>query len=1272
MKPNCRANRRFFPSLIAASFGAALISGTASAQSNRNWSGATDAELATATNWDVLPVSGDSWTFGAAGVGGVTLTNGLTTPGTFEVAGITFNNFASAYVIDSSHTASFTLTGNIVTTSANDHSIGSNIAISGSRQVNLNGSKNINLSGNLTGSGSLTQTAGGTGAKSISFNGDNSGFTGTFTQNNDGNNRTAFNASTAGSATAAWVLNRNVNGGTALNIPSGSTISFGALSGGGFIRANTTGTITVSVGALNTDTTLSGKFQQSNGSTQLALTKVGSGILTLSGPNEHTAASTVNNGTLNLTGTLPNSDFIVNSSGTLQLGASKTIKSLTVNGAGTAKLGGSEIITNNASLTGSGSNIDLVNTTVDTVNVNGGTGLTLGGSTITDTALLKLDVGATADKLAVASGLIVDAGGASIQINNLGISAGQSYPLITFTSGSGAGFTTGTATTVGALTLANPSLSFGVSGQLEVTSTGVNLVTTGATPPAAAYWSGSIGANWNSTTGSNANFTTTAAGGTFLNVLPGGNTHVFFSNNAASNLTNTLGENFSILGLTYRGTSGAVSTSGTNTLNLGTDGITAEAGNGGAVLAVSNLTLGADQSWTNNSANPLVVSAGTISGISNWLTLQGSGGIDLGGTSLSVLGLDILTDLDLKGTSVSAILGNSTGNITNTGAANATINANITSDAELSGLISDNGSGSSVTITKSGGSVLTLSGVNTYSGGSNVANGTLLAGNDSAFGSGAVNITAGAGILDLNGKSIANPLNNNGATGCVITNSSATTATVSEGMNSSGAAGYVISDFKVNGTGDILWTGALRRTATFGILTKEGTNQLTFNGPSLISNMSLIVNDGTVFLGKTATSIQDLTINGGTLKMDPANQVATANIWSGTIGNTVVMNGGTWDLNDSGTNGVNNRTKRISGTGGTITNSGTADSLLVLAARDVGVVPTVSWAGNIQDGGSGGKVAVSITDGGSIGQVMIFSGTHTYSGATTILRNTMQAGATGVFSANSEFILSNHTESALDLNGFDNAVGALSGANAASKIMLGSGSLTVGGLGYSGTFNGIISGTGGVIKTGSGSLNLTGANTYTGDTTVNNGILGVDGTAIPDTNKLSINSGGALEITGNETVSTLFIEGVEMAEGTYGATGSGATNIDDTHFTGTGVLTVGAGYDSWAALHAGGQAANLDYDLDGVSNGVEYFMNAATGFTANPGIVSGSVTWTNGGNIPSSAYGTQFVVQTSGNLTSWTNVDSSDSNLSNTAGSVSYTLPTGSGKWFVRLVVTAN
>jgi autotransporter-associated beta strand protein len=1274
MKPTYRSFRPLFPQIIAASFGAALMTGGAFA-GNSNWIGNTDANLATAGNWDVAPVSGDTWIFGAAGTAGVTLTNNLTTPSTFEVAGFNFGATAGAYVIDSAHSATFTLTGNIVTTSANDHNIGSNIVVSGTRQVNLNGSKNILLSGNLSGSGSLTQTAGGTGAKSIAFSGDNSGFTGTFTQNNDGNNRTAFNAAAAGSSTAAWVLNRNVNGGTALNFPSGSTIHFGALSGGGFIRANTTGTITVSVGALNTSTTLDGIFQQSNTNTDLALTKVGTGTFTLKGTNTHEGTTTVNGGTLDVTtGSITNSAVTVNSTGTFKLSASKTIAGLTVNAGGTAQFAGSETISNGAALTGANGILDLVNTTVDTITVSGAAGLTLGGATGTDTAVLKLDVGATADKLAVANGLAVDAGGASIQINNLGISAGQNYPLITFSSGSGAGYTTGTGTTVGALTLANPSLSFGVSGELEVTATGVNLVTTGATPPAAAYWSGSIGSAWNSTSGSNANFTTTAAGSTFLNVLPGGNTQVFFSNNSATNLTNTLGENFSILGLTYRGSSGAVSTSGASTLNIGTGGIEVESGNGGATLAVTNLTLGGDQTWTNNSANPLTVSATTVSGVSNWLTLQGTGSIHLGGTSLSVLGIDLLTNLDLKGTSITAGFGNSTGNITNTGAVNASIAATIGSDADLSGVISDSGSGAEITLNKSGAAALTLSGANTYSGGSNVANGTLKAGNNSAFGTGAVNITANTGTLDLNGKTIANEINNAGATGCVITNSSATSATVSSGMNAAGAAGYVISDFTFNGTGDIRWDGALNRTAFTGTLTKSGTNTLILNndnGTSVIAGLNLVINDGTVVLGKTVTSFTNLTLSSGTLKMDPNYQVgATFGIWQGSFGNEIVMNGGVWDLNDTG--GINNRIKRVSGTGGTITNSGIGDSLLVLAARDVGVVPTVTWGGNIQDGGSGGKVAVTIQDGGSIGQVMIFSGTHTYSGATNILRNTMRAGAAGVFSANSEFILSNNTESTLDLNGFNNTIGALSGANAASKVLLGAGTLTVGGLGYSGTFNGIISGTGGITKVGTGTFTLIGANTYTGDTTVNAGILGVDGDAIPDTNKLIINSGGAVEVTGNEIVANLEIEGSPMADGTYGATGSGAANIDDTHFAGTGILTVGAGYSSWAATNAGGQTADLDFDLDGVSNGVEYFVNAATGFTANPGIVSGSVTWTNGGNIPSSAYGTQFVVQTSSNLTTWTPVDGSDANLSNTTGSVSYTLPTGAGKLFVRLVVTPN
>ena len=78
--------------------------------------------------------------------------------------------------------------------------------------------------------------------------------------------------------------------------------------------------------------------------------------------------------------------------------------------------------------------------------------------------------------------------------------------------------------------------------------------------------------------------------------------------------------------------------------------------------------------------------------------------------------------------------------------------------------------------------------------------------------------------------------------------------------------------------------------------------------------------------------------------------------------------------------------------------------------------------------------------------------------------------------------------------------------------------------------------------------------------------------------------------------------------------------------------------------------------------------------TANPvpdGI--GTVIWPNGGNIADTDYGTQFVVQTSTDLVTWTDVPLEDlaGNTSGPGGSVEYTV-TGSGSKFVRLKVTPN
>ena len=108
-------------------------------------------------------------------------------------------------------------------------------------------------------------------------------------------------------------------------------------------------------------------------------------------------------------------------------------------------------------------------------------------------------------------------------------------------------------------------------------------------------------------------------------------------------------------------------------------------------------------------------------------------------------------------------------------------------------------------------------------------------------------------------------------------------------------------------------------------------------------------------------------------------------------------------------------------------------------------------------------------------------------------------------------------------------------------------------------------------------------------------------------------------------------------------------------------------YAAWATENAGSQAANLDWDNDGVSNGVEFFMGAASGFTANSGLVGNTVTWPNGGNISSDAYGAKFAVQTSTDLTTWEDVLVQD--LESNDGSLSYIL-NGSEKQFVRLRVT--
>ncbi|MFO6448897.1 autotransporter-associated beta strand repeat-containing protein [Erythrobacter sp. NE805] len=94
------------------------------------------------------------------------------------------------------------------------------------------------------------------------------------------------------------------------------------------------------------------------------------------------------------------------------------------------------------------------------------------------------------------------------------------------------------------------------------------------------------------------------------------------------------------------------------------------------------------------------------------------------------------------------------------------------------------------------------------------------------------------------------------------------------------------------------------------------------------------------------------------------------------------------------------------------------------------------------------------------------------------------------------------------LEGFASSVGSLAGGG---TVTLGSGLLTVGTDGTSADFAGVISGDGGLTKVGAGTQTLSGANTYTGLTTVDGGILAVTGSLAGNVvNNAILTNGGTL------------------------------------------------------------------------------------------------------------------------------------------------------------------
>ncbi|WP_367872216.1 beta strand repeat-containing protein [Luteolibacter sp. Populi] len=143
-------------------------------------------------------------------------------------------------------------------------------------------------------------------------------------------------------------------------------------------------------------------------------------------------------------------------------------------------------------------------------------------------------------------------------------------------------------------------------------------------------------------------------------------------------------------------------------------------------------------------------------------------------------------------------------------------------------------------------------------------------------------------------------------------------------------------------------------------------------------------------------------------------------------------------------------------------------------------------------------------------------------------------------------------------------------------------------------------GTGAVslVKSGSGSWALTGTNTYTGNTSVNGGILSLSAPGLADGSSVSVATGAVLNLnypaTSVDLVQSLTLAGDPAAPGEWGAEGSGAQRTSPL-ITGTGRIRVAGPFEAWAGqiTNAALRDRNADADGDGFTNLMEYLFGSS-------------------------------------------------------------------------------
>jgi outer membrane autotransporter protein len=607
------------PAILAQSIGAllALAAVAPHASANQIWDGGgTDDFWSTSANWglNTLPNFNASLTFG----GGVRLAPVNSTQA--SVAGLTFSASAGAFTLTGTGVGdSITLGGNITNSSANLQTISfGTMTLTGNRNLNADTSaltvdsaivlgantltatatNDIRLNGSISGTGGLVKDSVGT----LFLAGTNT-YSGTTTLN-DG----FLSAQTSGalSPNSTFI----VQGSTTLDL-AGNDSTIGGLNDGGSTSSrvvnSSAGLATLTLGSGNASGGFGGTIEAFGG--PLAIRKIGTGTQILSNDNSYVGDTTVDAGRLEIRGSVGSTVVTVNG-GTLLVGKSGAlpgVPSVSVSG------GGFEYQAS--------ANTPLV---LSDLTLTSGAGTTIGGS-----------IGATTTgaQIQVAGAVSPTPGPVKVNVFAVpGVATGATgtYTLLS----AGAGSTLSTDATYSLGTVLNPT-NFTV-GVPVATATALTVQVTAVTPLANAFWVGGLGigpGDWSLSNGTATNWASDNTG-TATPLVPGAGTNVFFSAGNPATPTNPVGmslaSSMSIGSLTVNAATApetrAVTLEDTtgNTLTVaGAGGITINPG-AGAVTLNPRITVGAAQTWTNNSANDFTL-GGTVSNGANRLTVAGTG-----------------------------------------------------------------------------------------------------------------------------------------------------------------------------------------------------------------------------------------------------------------------------------------------------------------------------------------------------------------------------------------------------------------------------------------------------------------------------------------------------------------------------------------------------------------------------------------------------------------------------------------------------------------------